>query len=133
MQQECSPLDRRGGQTSTDPASPIKKKMVFILTCFVNPPYTPPPPKKKYNIYIYIYGVRYCYSCACEPFFFERCVRTRGALHLHVQGVPIPSGEASRGARILMRSEGSRHGMTFEQVCVVCVCVCVCVYLLNCT
>ena len=54
-------------------------------------------------------------------------MRTRGALHLHVQGVPIPSGEASRGARILMRSEGSRHGMTFEQVCVVCVCVCLCV------
>ncbi|CAM9607667.1 unnamed protein product [Scytosiphon promiscuus] len=59
---------------------------------------------------------RYCFSCACEPFFFERCVPTKGALHLHIQAVPIPSGEASRGARILMRSEGIRHGMTFDVV-----------------
>ncbi|CAM9931391.1 unnamed protein product [Ectocarpus sp. 6 AP-2014] len=59
---------------------------------------------------------RYCLSCGCEPFFFERCVPTKGAHHLHIQAVPIPAGEGSRGARILMRSEGTRHGMTFQEV-----------------
>lgn len=68
------------------------------------------------NVYPQPISLRYCYSCSCEPFFFERCVPTKGAWHLHVQAVPIPSGEASRGARILMRSEGSRHGMTFDKV-----------------
>ncbi|CAM9934677.1 unnamed protein product [Ectocarpus sp. 13 AM-2016] len=28
---------------------------------------------------------RYCLSCGCEPFFFERCVPTKGAHHLHIQ------------------------------------------------
>ncbi|CAN0063857.1 unnamed protein product, partial [Choristocarpus tenellus] len=34
----------------------------------------------------------------------------------NTQAVPIPSGEAARGGRMLMRSEGRRHGMTFEEV-----------------
>jgi hypothetical protein len=52
----------------------------------------------------------------CEMLCFERCVTTKGASHVHIQAVPIPTGEEARGARILIKSEARRLGMTLDTI-----------------
>lgn len=53
----------------------------------------------------------------CELYCFERCLATKkGTHHMHLQVVPVPSGEEARGARMLLKSEGRRFNMTFEEL-----------------
>jgi len=51
-----------------------------------------------------------------EFFCFERCVDTKGTNHMHIQAVPIPFGEAARGARMLLKTEGMRWNISFEEL-----------------
>lgn len=42
---------------------------------------------------------------------------TKGAAsHVYIQAVPIPTGEKARGARILIKSQARRLGMTLSTV-----------------
>ncbi|CAN0194872.1 unnamed protein product, partial [Phaeothamnion confervicola] len=58
----------------------------------------------------------YYASQGAEAFVFERCVKTQGAYHLHIQVLPVPRGEVADGARMLLKVEGHRVGLKFEDV-----------------